>query len=163
MPPIARKLIPAAVVLVLALYPDSMVSFFSGMILTAAALFFIPWAIYSLVRMAIRPAERRHRATLIAIWIPVFVIALTVRANWDTDAREEVNKIASAVKAHKGRTGAYPSSLNDVGFDLAALKQKFSLSYRVNDGKAFLFYSQPSMPMVAHHYNFETNSWGEQH
>jgi hypothetical protein len=27
------------------------------------------------------------------------------------------------------------------------------------DGKPALFYSQPSMPMVAHHYNFETKSW----
>ena len=29
----------------------------------------------------------------------------------------------------------------------------------VDNGQAFLFYSQPSMPMVAHHYNFETGSW----
>ena len=67
--------------------------------------------------------------------------------------------MAAAIVSHKGRTGSYPQGLNELGVDAQALKEKFSLSYRVDNGQAFLFYSQPSMPMVAHHYNFETGSW----
>ena len=160
-PPLVRTLIPAAIVLALALWPNRMVSFLGGIALVAAAVFFVPWVIYSLVRMIFRPAERRSRAITIVIWIATFVVAFSVRSEWDTTARTQADAAVSAIQAHKARTGAYPNNLGEVGIDEKPLKDRFSLNYRVQEGKAFLIYSQPSMGMVAHHYNFETSSWVE--
>jgi len=129
-------------------------------VLVAVTVVFLPWAIYSLVRMAVRPLERRNRGTRLTIWFATLVVAFCVRAYWDISVRKEADAVVSAIQAHRGGKGAYPSSLSDVGLNAEALKKEFSLSYRLNNGKATLFYSQPSMPMVAHHYNFDTNTWG---
>ena len=159
-PRLAKTLIPVGIVLALALFYTGETALLGSFVLVAVTVVFLPWAIYSLVRMAIRPTERRSRGISLAIWATTLLVAFGARAHWDTAARKEANAAASAIQAYKGRTGAYPNSLREVGIDGEALKEEFSLRYRLNDGKATLFYSRPSMPMVAHHYNFETNSWG---
>jgi hypothetical protein len=156
---LVKTLILVGIVLALTLPRSVYNAYWGSFVLVAATLVIVPWTIYSLVRMAIRPAERRSRGIRLAIWVTALVVAFGGRAHWDTTAREEANTAVSAVKAYKGRTGAYPYSMGEVGIDAQALKEEFSLSYRVHDGKAYLFYSQPSMPLVAHHYNFGTNSW----
>lgn len=156
---LVKTLILVGIVLALSLSRGSGMELWGSFALVSATMVFLPWAIYSLVRMVIRPAERGSRAARVAIWVTALALAFGVRARWDTDAREEANTAASAIQAHKVRTGVYPNSLGEVGIDAQALKAKFSLSYRAGDGKASLFYSQPSMPTVAHHYAFDTNSW----
>ncbi|MBI5279562.1 MAG: hypothetical protein HY854_24230 [Burkholderiales bacterium] len=154
-----RTLIAAGIVLGLAVLPGSMMQLLGSFALVGATLVFLPWAVFSLFRMARRPAERRSRAIGLGIWIATLAIAVNVRDHWDTTARTRADAAAGAVQAHKVRTGAYPNSLADVGIDAGALKEEFSMSYRTDQGKPALFYSQPSMPMVAHHYDFDTRSW----
>ncbi len=154
-----KTIVLAGVVLFFALWHGDGISPLGSFVLVATALVFVPWAIYSLVRMAIRPAERRSRAIRIVIWGATIALSLAAQARWDAAARDEANGAVAAVQAHKSRTGSYPEGLSDVGINAQALNEEFSLAYRVHDGKAYLFYSQPSMPMVAHHYNFETTSW----
>jgi len=156
-----KTAILAGAVLFFALPHSSDIALLGSFVLVAAAVIFVPWAIYSLVRMVIRPSERRGRGTSLAIWAITLVVSFTAQAHRDTAARKEATAAVSAIQAHKNRTGSYPESLSALGIDAQALKEKFSLTYRLNDGKAALFYSQPSMPLVAHHYNFETNSWGK--
>lgn len=158
-PRLIKTLVLVGIVLGLALSHGGEMRLLGSVALAVVAIIFLPWAIYSLVRIAIRPEERASRGASLAIWTTTLVVAFGARAYWDTAARKEANAAASAIQTYKGRTGAYPNSLSEVGLDAAALKEEFSLSYRINDGKATLFYSQPSMPMVAHHYSFETNSW----
>ena len=157
-------LVLAGVVLLLAVPRiNSELSFVGGFVLVAAMLIFLPWAVYTLVRIAIRPLERRSRAIRLAIWSVTLVASFAARAQWDVAAHEEATAAVSAVQVHKGRTGKYPASLSEAGLDAEALKKKYSLSYRLEDGKPKLFYSQPSMPTVAKHYDFEGNSWSELH
>ena len=156
---LVRTLILVVIVLGLALSHTGEMALWGSFAIVATTIVFLPWAIYSLVRMAIRPTGRCSRAIRLAIWTTTLIVAFSARGYWDTTARKEANAVASAIQAFKGRTGAYPSSLSEVGFDAEALKEEFSLSYRLTEGKATLFYSQPSMPMVANHYNFEANSW----
>jgi hypothetical protein len=78
----------------------------------------------------------------------------------DSIALEQASAVASAVSVYKNRTGTFPKTLLDVGYDSSDLRSKFSLAYRVDpDGKAALFYSQPSMPTIAHHYDFNAGTW----
>jgi hypothetical protein len=156
-----KTAILAGAVLFFALPHGSDIALLGSFVLVAAAVIFVPWAIYSMVRMVIRPSERRDRGTSLAILAITLVVSFTAQAHRDTAARKEATAAVSAIQAHKSRTGSYPETLNSLGIDAQALKQKFSLTYRLNDGKATLFYSQPSMPMVAHHYKFESNSWGK--
>lgn len=76
------------------------------------------------------------------------------------DARAEAERIVAALEAHKGRAGIYPASLDEVGFDAKALRDKWYLSYRLEDGgKPALFYSAQNMWLVAYHYDFELRNW----
>lgn len=155
----AKTLFLVSCVLFFALPHSGGIALFGSFVSIVVVAIFLPWAIYSIVRIAIRPTERRGRGTSLAIWALTVAVLFAAQAHWDTAAREEANAAASAIQAHKSRTGAYPENLSELGIDGQALKEKFSLSYRLDDGKAALFYSQPSMPMVAHHYDFQTHSW----
>lgn len=155
----AKTLVLVGIVLFFALPHSGGVALLGGFVSVVVVMIFLPWAIYSLVRIAIRPAERRGRGTSLAIWAATVVVLFAARAHWDAVAREEVNATVAAIQSYQSRTGAYPESLSELGIDAQALKEKFSLSYRLDDGKAALFYSQPSMPMMAHHYDFQSNSW----
>lgn len=157
-------LVLAGVVLLLAISRiNSELSFVGGFVLVAATLIFLPWAVYTLVRIVIRPLERRSRAIRLAIWSATLVASFAAREQWDAAAHEEATAAVSAVQVHKGRTRKYPASLSEVGIDAEALKKKYSFTYRIEDGKPRLFYSKPSMPTVAKHYDFEGNSWSELH
>lgn len=155
-----KTLLLVSGVLFFALPHSGGIALVGSFVSVAVVAIFLPWAIYSLVRIAIRPAERRGRATSLAIWVITVALLFAAQAHWDAAAREEVNVAVSAIESFKSRTGSYPENLSELGIDAHALKEKFSLSYRLDDGKAALFYSQPSMPMVAHHYDFQTHSWG---
>jgi hypothetical protein len=121
------------------------------------------WILYAVV-MLVRRTGRIERLGRLAIWIPTFALAMTAMNYKDSAAREQASAIASAVSAHKARTGAYPGTLREVGHDSDELRSRMSLAYRVDpDGKAALFYSQPSMPTVAHHYDFAAGTWQRQH
>ncbi|WP_342120406.1 hypothetical protein [Pseudoduganella sp. OTU4001] len=157
-PSLPTKTLAAAAV-VLGLTCVRGLALWGGVVIGIVTLSFLPWAIYSIVRMTMRPAERRSRAIRLAIWIGVLAIALSVRTHWDTAARAEATAVAAALQAHQARTGAYPASLSELGLDADALKKEFSLTYRVHEGQASLFYSRPSMPMIADHYNFEHKTW----
>lgn len=157
-----KTLIPAALVLAVTVYPGSEMALWGSFALVIVTVIFLPWSVYSMVRMVRRPVERRHRAMRVAVWAAVLVVAFGVRARWDAVAREQADAVASAVQAHKLRTGGYPANLGEVGLEAEALKARFGLRYRVSEGQAALFYARPSMPLVAHHYNFETSSWTRQ-
>jgi len=156
---LAKTLVLVSVVLFFALFHGSGTALLGSFVLLAATVVVVPWTIYSIVRIAIRPAERRSRAIRLAIWATALAVSFAARAHWDAEARKEANAVAATILSHKSRTGAYPEGLGELGINAQALKEEFSLTYRVENGKASLFYSQPSMPMVALHYNFETNAW----
>jgi len=157
---LVKTFVLAGVVLLVILLYGGSASLLGSFVLIATTLVFVPWTIYSLVRMAIRPAERRGRGIRVVIWGATIAVSFAAQARWDAAAREEANAAVAAIQAHKSRTGAYPEGLSDAGMSARSLKDELRLTYRVQNGKARLFYSQPSMPMVAHHYDFETNSWG---
>lgn len=154
-----KILIPAAFLLGLGVVRD--LSLWGGFAIGLALIIFLPWSIYSLARMLIKPMERRARAIHLVIWTTALVVPFGIRAQWDTTARKDASAAASAIQSHKALTGSYPNGLSEVGFDAEALKDQISLRYRLSEGQPILFYSQPSMPTLAHHYNFEADSWAK--
>ncbi len=77
----------------------------------------------------------------------------------ESEARAEAEAVAAALLAHRNRSGAYPASLAEVGFDPQALRDKWYLSYRLDGAKPFLFYSVQNNWMVTNHYDFESRTW----
>ena len=156
----ARTIIMAAAVLLFALPHGGSVSFLGSFVWVTAAVLFVPWAVYSLTRIVFRPNERRNRGIRLVIWTAAVAVTVAANAHWDSVARREADAAVSAVVAYKTRTGAYPASLADVGIDPQLLREKYSLGYRVDrGGQPDLLYSQPSMPMIAHHYDFAHGRW----
>lgn len=155
----SKTLVLVGIVLFFALPHSGGIALLGSFVLVVVMAIFLPWAIYSIVCIAIRSSERRGRGTSLAIWATTVVVLFAAQAHWDAAVREEANAAVSAIQSHKSRTGSYPENLSELGINVQALKERFSFSYRLEDGKAALFYSQPSMPMVAHHYDFQTNSW----
>ncbi len=156
----AKTIVLAIIVLLSALLPGSGGSFIGSFVWITAAVIFLPWAVYSLIRMVLRPNERRSRSIRLAIWTVTIVVTVAATTHWDAVARQEADAAVSAIVAYKSRTGAYPGSLADVGINPQPLREKYSFGYRVDiNGKPLLLYSQPSMPMIAHHYDFEHGKW----
>ena len=118
------------------------------------------WVLWSLILVVFRRSGRADRLARLAIWIPALVLVAAAMNYRDSIAREQASAVASAVSSYKSRTGSFPRTLLEVGQDSDDLRRRFSLAYRVDpDGKAALFYSQPSMPTVAHHYDFAAGTW----
>jgi hypothetical protein len=131
-----------------------------GLLYGLVLLVFVVWLLYSLGRMVFRPAERAQRAARIGIWFATIIIIASALSYADRAARQEVEVAIAAISDHKRRTGAYPTRLSDAGLNAERLRAKYSVSYRLEgDEKPVLFYSQPSMPLVAHRFNFKTGKW----
>ena len=131
-------------------------TFWLAFILPVAAL----WILYAIVRLLFRPADRKERAIRLAIWIPTLVLAVISLHYQDAAARDTASAAIAAVSEYKKRTGTYPKALSEVGQNAQDLRSRLSLAYRVQpDGKAYLLYSQPSMPLVAHGYDFQAGKW----
>ena len=150
-----------ALMVVLAVASNGYASNFVGSFVWLAVVVMFPlWALYSVVRIIIRPAERRRRGIRLGIWITTIAILVAVTGHWDAVARREADAAVAAVVAYRNRSGLYPASLGAVGVNAQQLKERYSLSYRLTDtGQPRLLYCQPSMPLVAHHYDFERRQW----
>ncbi|MBC5765846.1 hypothetical protein [Ramlibacter albus] len=95
----------------------------------------------------------------------LLVAALAYCANQqyaEQQARADADAVAARLQERKAATGAYPASLAEIGFDAQALKDKWRLSYRLENGKPFLFYSAQNNWLVAWHYDFTSRSWRSQ-
>ena len=77
----------------------------------------------------------------------------------EKEARADAEAVVTALQKHRGVSGAYPTSLAEIGFDPNTLRDKWRLSYRLENGKPYLFYSAQNNWLVAHHYNFESKVW----
>ncbi len=77
----------------------------------------------------------------------------------EEEARADAEAVAIALQKHKVVNGAYPANLAEIGFDPKALSDKWRLSYRLEKGKPYLFYSAQDNWLVAHHYDFESRTW----
>lgn len=80
----------------------------------------------------------------------------------ESDARADADAIAAALQEHKRLKGVYPATLEEIGFDARALREKWYLSYRLHEGKPALFYSAQNMPLAAWHYDVATKAWVSQ-
>jgi hypothetical protein len=80
----------------------------------------------------------------------------------EKDARADADAVAAALKKHSGASGSYPANLAEIGFDANTLRDKWHLSYRVADGKPYLFYSAQNNWLVAYHYDFAAGTWQSQ-
>jgi hypothetical protein len=148
-----KSLIAAAIVLVVVSLKGA--GFLLGMLVP----FFVLWTLYSLIRMAIRPAERRIRAVRFAIWVATFALIGAVQAYWNKSARDDGDIAVAAVQAHQSRTGAYPATLAEAG--LGEPETLWGVRYQLRDGKPFLGYPSTLIWMTRLEYDFDKRQWRE--
>ena len=149
----AKTLVLVAVVLFLTLPADG------GIWFCLVLLLFMPWALYNLVRLGTKPAERRPHVIRLAIWIVALVAAGATQVHWTNAAREQANAAAQSLLAYKVRTGSYPASLAEAGLDEHALSSEWRLRYRLREGKPELRYPASLMPLTEYGYDFEARRW----
>jgi uncharacterized membrane protein (GlpM family) len=148
-----QSLIAAAVVLCVVSLKGA--GFLLGMLVP----FFLLWTLYSLIRMAIRPAERRIRAVRFAIWLATFALIGAMQAYWNKSARDDGDIAVAAVQAHQSRTGAYPATLAEAG--LGAPETLWGVRYQLRDGKPFLGYPSTLIWLTRLEYDFDNRQWRE--
>lgn len=156
--PIAAAL--AATLLVLSLPIPAFSGPMAQLTLSFGPLVALLWVLYSLGVIGFRKTGRAERSVRLAIWIPVLLVVFAVLAQRDRSARDQASEVIAAVAAHRARTGSFPHALAEVGLDAAEQRRRLHLGYRVDaGGKAMLSYAQPSMPTIAHHFDFATATW----
>lgn len=151
--PKVKMLIPVAIVLLFTLP-------MGGGIWFALSLFvFIPWALYNLVRLGLKPAERKVRAVRLGIWMAVLAVAGATQGYWENALRTHADAAAASLLAYKNRTGSYPENLDGAGLSENALRDEWKIRYRLVEGKPQLYYSGSFMPLTVYEYDFETRTW----
>lgn len=120
---------------------------------------FVVTMLYNLIRMALKPDERKKRCIRIAIWSVTVALIGGVLIHRDTAARNEAEVIITKVLAYKAGTGSYPAGLKEAGLDERALRDKWGIGYYVREGKIVLYYSANLMPLTTYDYYFETRKW----
>lgn len=133
----------------------------NGPLVIILLLLFLAYLIYSAVRMAMRPAERRSRSVRLAIWTATFVLAAGVQGYFGVATRNEAERAVAKVVAFKQGKGAYPTTLGDAGVDEKRLKDNWKIRYLLKDGKASLTYPAVFMPLTLCEYDFEGSQWQE--
>lgn len=149
---VLKTLIPAAIVLAITLPKGG------AFVLALLVPLFAIWLLYNAVRMVMKPAERKGRGIRIAVWLAVFVLAGGVQAYWERAGRDAADGAVAAVVAHRARTGSYPASLTEAGVS-EALRQRWGIVYRLNEGKPQLDYVAPLLPMSTYEYDFDQRTW----
>lgn len=120
---------------------------------------FLVHLIYSAVRMARRPDERRSRGIRLVVWSVALSLALSFQAFWSVGSRSDAESALKKILAHKERAGSYPASLREMGLDDDELQGKWRLRYSVKEGKPRLTYPAPIMPLTMYEYDFEARVW----
>ena len=77
----------------------------------------------------------------------------------EKEARADAEAVVAALQKHRGVNGTYPANLTEIGFEPSVLRDKWHLSYRLEEGQPYLFYSAQNNWLVAHHYNFGSKTW----
>lgn len=130
-----------------------------GLWFAGALLLFLVWALYDMVRLMLKPAERRMRVIRLAIWSLTLALAGATQVHWQNASREQASAAAVAVLTLKARTGSYPDSLDESGVNGQALQDEWEIVYRLRDGKPELSYPAPLMPLTLYEYDFEARKW----
>lgn len=152
-PAFARMPLLVAIVLFLSLPKEGGAWF--GLVLVV----FIVWALYNLVRLILKPVERRVRVARFAVWLAVVALAGATQAHWSTASREHADATAAALLEYKMRTGSYPATLAEAGLDEQSLRAEWQVGYRLRDGIPELDYPASIMPLAIYEYDFAARRW----
>ena len=118
-----------------------------------------PWLLYSALRCAIRPAERKWRGARLALWL-CSITAVVVAQNWYAcAARQNAEEMVIKVRAYRAAKGAWPRRLEDLGVDSAQALRESGLRYVAPEGQARLTYRSTWTPMDYHSYDFAGGTW----
>ncbi|MDB5804319.1 MAG: hypothetical protein JWN73_1641 [Betaproteobacteria bacterium] len=118
------------------------------------------WAMFTLVRMAIRPRERKWRGLRLALWAAGALVIVAAQHYNDYAARQQGDAVVKQVQAHRVRTGAWPRELQEVGLDATALSHEWGLRYGASPGSdPILSYRAPGLFFDAWFYDFKKGVW----
>jgi hypothetical protein len=123
------------------------------------ALPLLPWGLYTMVRMTIRPRECKWRGLRLALWAGAVVLVIAAQQYNDYAARAQGDAVLKQVQAHHTRTGAWPRGLTEVGLDEKALSHEWGLRYGAMEGEPILSYRAPGLVFDAWFYDFKKGVW----
>ena len=122
-------------------------------------LIFVVVTLYRLVQ-SVRRAERRKKHFIrIGIWAATLALVGAVQIYWSTATRNSAEIIAQEILAYQGRTGSFPSTLDEIGKDEQELKDKWKIKYFIVEGQGMLTYPSSFMPLALYEYDFQARRW----
>ncbi|MGZ3237165.1 MAG: hypothetical protein ACXU8A_07305 [Burkholderiaceae bacterium] len=122
---------------------------------------FIFVLVYNLIRMVLKPDERKKRGIRMAIWFVALSVAGAVQSHWASSTIKEADKVAKLVLDYQARKGAYPANLAEAGLDEKALESEWDIRYFMREGKPVLAYPATFMPLTTYDYDFDKHTWRE--
>ena len=131
----------------------------AGFIIFLFLPFFVVYVVHGLFLMIKQPELRKIKTIRTTIWVLTLLIISSVHRYWRVESRRDANAVASAIEAFKVKTGAYPHSLIEIGFNENALRQKWMLGYLCEDGRPFVAYADPFMIFASYIYDFKVHQW----
>jgi len=134
----------------------------AGFMLYLLAIFWLPWAIFTLVRAIRNPARRKFYLTQIGIWVLALTAAMLVHALYFYRARHHADEIVMKVKDWRRIHGDYPRSFEEIGMDEKATRRQIgNPTYRYREEQAFpdLHYLDTFMGRLFWRYDFEQEAW----
>jgi hypothetical protein len=130
--------------------------FFAGLVAFCA----FPWLVYSAIRAAIRPRERKWRGVRIMLWMVSIAIVLAARQYHEHEARQHADALLAQVQDYHARKGAWPRRPEDMGLKTTSLKKAYILVYGAADGEPHLMYHATTGGMFAKYaYDFKQGRW----
>ncbi|HEX4327395.1 MAG TPA: hypothetical protein VH105_11285 [Burkholderiales bacterium] len=136
------------------------VSAYGAFLAGLVALCAFPWLIYSAIRAAIRPRERKWRLARIMLWAIAIAIVLVARQYHEHAARQRADAVLAQVQDYHARKGTWPRKPEDMGLTAASLKQDYIVIYGAADGDPYLMYHATSGGIYAKYvYDFGRGAW----
>lgn len=106
-----------------------------------------------------QPARRRAQGVKLVVLVTAMIVAGVALTQREDARRAEAQRVVDAVAAWHDSHGAYPDTLDQVGFDARALRNDSRIFYFSDDGHATVFHAATFMPLDTWGWDFDKPGW----
>jgi succinate dehydrogenase hydrophobic anchor subunit len=124
-------------------------------------LFLIPSFIHSAVVCYRNKEEVKVKLAKAVIWLFTIIVIISIHVHMHNNARLVANQIAEAIALYEQAHGAYPASVEDVGFSKQYTRSQ-GVHYINQSGNLSLIYLVTFMPFDIYLYDFKGKKWNYQ-
>ena len=95
----------------------------------------------------------------VAIWGIAIAVPLTVHVYLAYAVRAQANTLVAAIESYRSQQGRWPATLATLGFDDAAIQQRWRLWYHAEKNLPALYYRATLTLFDLYEYDFERREW----